>query len=588
MKAIYKRFIELKKLMNLKDRRFLNVFVLLTCSLALLDLVALALLALSINPVLSNESSKLPIIGELPAASLPLLLAISLSLLLLRNLGSLVSYRIAVFRVSSIEMSLGSYIFEKNLRLPWAMRSQKSSMEIVRTSDYSVSRSTGTFLLPAILIPSILSSVVAIGLTLIVLEPLSALVTILYFLLVAVFLQRWLSPRSHLAGQIEQKNRNFMTSAMLEMLNASKELILRGKINSAVDAISLWRAEASRSNALFYFYSNLSRPIFEVVLLLGALAIGLLSYLTAGLEQTLSAIAIFVVAGFRLAPAFASLQTNIHSANVAIPFVDNVVSEFTSTSQISSVSEIQNLPSLSEESLCFSEVSYSYPGKRANKVIDSITMNIPLGKKVAFVGPSGSGKSTILDLILGLLTPDSGEISIAGESLENILTQWQRSIGYVPQTVTMFDGTIAANVALDWQNEYDIQDVEKALARAQLIDFVRSLPDGINTKIGESGHSLSGGQRQRLGIARALYSNPKILILDEATSALDNNTEREISRVLDSMDSSLTIISIAHRLSTIKKYDLIHYVEAGNVICSGTYEDLIKQNRNFALQAEAH
>ena len=208
-----------------------------------------------------------------------------------------------------------------------------------------------------------------------------------------------------------------------------------------------------------------------------------------------------------------------------------------------------------------------------------------MGTTVGIAGVSGAGKSTLVDLLLGLLTPTKGSIRIDGLPLEDVLKAWRTHVGYVPQEVTLFDGTIAQNIALTWGDDMDLARVEDAARRAQLWNVITERADGLQTRVGERGMTLSGGQRQRLGIARALYSDPLILVLDEATSALDTKTEADVAAAIRDLRGDVTIIAVAHRLSTIRDSDQILFMQDGTVAANGTFDEVVQRSPAFAHQA---
>jgi ABC-type multidrug transport system fused ATPase/permease subunit len=213
-------------------------------------------------------------------------------------------------------------------------------------------------------------------------------------------------------------------------------------------------------------------------------------------------------------------------------------------------------------------------------------MVIPQGSRVAIVGSSGAGKSTLLDLILGLLEPTSGQVTVGGVELEKVIRGWRSGIGFVPQEVTLFNASIARNVALRWDDsDINHERVDDVIRQAQLVEMVRNRPAGLDSVIGERGMSLSGGQKQRLGIARALYTQPTLLVLDEATSALDTATEHAVTTVIDELPPDVTVITVAHRLATIRSADIVFYFAEGELKAFGSFEEVVSLVPDFANQS---
>jgi ABC-type bacteriocin/lantibiotic exporter with double-glycine peptidase domain len=220
------------------------------------------------------------------------------------------------------------------------------------------------------------------------------------------------------------------------------------------------------------------------------------------------------------------------------------------------------------------DVSFRYDPQE-DFTIRNLNLHIMEGEFVALVGPSGGGKSTVIDLMLGLNTPESGFISVSGSAPAETINNFPGAISYVPQQVGISDDTIASNIAMGYSsNEIREERITEALRLAHLLEFVKTLPNGVHSIVGENGSNLSGGQRQRIGIARAFYTNPKMVILDEATSALDHNTEKLVMESIEKLSGELTIIHIAHRLSTLSKCDMIVKIEEGRIVFNGKYNDL--------------
>jgi len=238
-------------------------------------------------------------------------------------------------------------------------------------------------------------------------------------------------------------------------------------------------------------------------------------------------------------------------------------------------------------SISMNRITFSYPQNltRVN-TISNLDLEIKPGTQVAFVGTSGAGKTTLIDLMIGAFDPNEGKILISGEPPRVAVKKWPGKIGYVPQEVAIFNGTIRENIALGFSiDSYTNEDIWDAVETAQIADFVNGLPHGLDTKVGDRGTSLSGGQRQRLGIARALFTKPSLLFMDEATSALDGDTEAKISMAIQNLKGSTTIVIVAHRLSSIKNSDEIFYLENGTIRASGSFDYLRGRVSEFNSQA---
>jgi ABC-type multidrug transport system fused ATPase/permease subunit len=234
-----------------------------------------------------------------------------------------------------------------------------------------------------------------------------------------------------------------------------------------------------------------------------------------------------------------------------------------------------------ERELQLAGIQYSYPGS-AGPALRDVTIRVSRGEAVGIVGPTGCGKTTVVDVVLGLLTPDEGEVLVDGQSIRGAESRWRRHIGYVPQDVYLLDDTIRRNIAFGLPDDMiDANAVTRAVNASQISGLISSLPAGLDTVVGERGVRLSGGQRQRIGIARALYDNPAIVILDEATSSLDHETERYVMEAIDRLRGERTLMIIAHRISTVRACDRLFLLTDGRVVSSGTYDELLASNGQF-------
>jgi ATP-binding cassette, subfamily B, bacterial PglK len=236
-------------------------------------------------------------------------------------------------------------------------------------------------------------------------------------------------------------------------------------------------------------------------------------------------------------------------------------------------------------SLSAKAVWYRYPDSEEYALKD-VSFTLHKGESMAFVGPTGAGKTTIVDVILGLLEPEKGRIIVDGKDIHADLKAWQRNIGYIPQFIYLTDDTILHNVALGLEDkDIDEEKLWQSILTAQLESFIRTLPDGIETVIGERGVRLSGGQRQRIGIARALYHNPEVLIMDEATSSLDGSTEKAVIEAIEKLKGERTMIMIAHRLTTVQNCDKLYFMKDCRIDSSGSYDELVRNNEEFRRMA---
>lgn len=313
------------------------------------------------------------------------------------------------------------------------------------------------------------------------------------------------------------------------------------------------------------------------------LGVRIISVSNAG--NLVATLAAFAVGAFRILPALGKISMSLNTVMSGMPSLNAVYENMVEAKRYNDNfynvdtkddAEFQDMDFT--RSIVVRNLSFFYNSEQ-NKVLDNLNLEIPKGRSIAFVGESGAGKSTLADLILGVLSPSSGEVLMDGVNIRKIPNRWSRLIGYVPQSIYLCDDTVCKNIAFGVkENQIDEKRVTDALAKAELLDFVMSLPQGIHTEVGDRGVRLSGGQRQRIGIARALYHDPEILVLDEATSALDNATERSVMEAIDALHGKMTLIIIAHRLTTIRNCDVIYEIADGKAV-ERTYHELTDERR---------
>lgn len=288
------------------------------------------------------------------------------------------------------------------------------------------------------------------------------------------------------------------------------------------------------------------------------------------LTNIIPALSAFAVAAIRLLPSINRISTAMNNVVYNEAALDSVLKSLKESGELQC-----DIPEITDDvktkitfksTVCLKDVNFSYTGRK-NSILENANMEVHKGQSIGIIGASGAGKTTAIDIMLGLLKPQSGQVLVDGIDIEENMESWLECLAYIPQTIFLMDDSIKANVAFGKnKSEVDEKRIWEVLREAQLEDFVKNLPDGINTAIGEAGVRLSGGQRQRIGIARALYNNPDILFFDEATSALDSETEAAIMEAINQLKGNKTLIIIAHRLTTIEKCDFIYKVEDGKIV----------------------
>lgn len=586
MKRIWPVLKGLLPLLPLGAQRYFAGYMVATTLITALDVVAMSLLAIIIGPALTGGTLKLPLIGEVPIEFMPLMALGACLLIILKSALSITLHWFATRRFAKYELEIGERMFNAYINSSWEERSKRSVAEITRIADGGIANTMAGFLLPLMRVPSLIFTFVLVLVVLLVVDPMTSLIALVYLSLVAFIVHQVVTKRSLEAAQVNLAYSYRVAILMTEMIEALKELSLRNSLSEVSGLVSSNRSRSVRARANGSFLGIIPGFAFEAALIGGVILIGGFAFTQGGITAALSSVALFAATGFRLIPAITGIQGGIVQAVASTPAAMDVIGDLTAAEQDMATSQPPaDTAELSDHprELRLTDVRFRYP-KADEDVIKGMSLTIPLGSSLGIVGPSGAGKSTLIDLLLGLSQASSGEIAIDSAPLSTVLRQWRGRVGYVPQRVALFDGSIAQNVALTWTDELDEERVIRALERAQLGQLVKSRSGGIHERIGERGVSLSGGQQQRLGIARALYTDPLVLVLDEATSSLDTKTEDEVTKSIRALQGEVTLISVAHRLSTIKDYDRICYVDDGVIAASGTFLEVAATLPAFAEQ----
>lgn len=592
---------DLKRIIRLfskRDQRILVASVSAQFALALLDLIAVGLIgaigSLTIRGLSAsgpgNQVLKLLRIMSIENLEFQkqifILGALAASLLIFKTLASIYLTRKSLFFISRKSAFISSKLVKKLLQQDLTFLRKNNSQETL----YSIT--TGIDLLTLGVIGSISIMVSDISLTLILtlglllIDPLMAIASFTLFLLVAFVINRGTAFRSQRISIEQTKLSIESNQRILEVLGAIREIYTKNRRGYYIEKISKSRVQLAEFRAERVFLPNLSKYIFEVATVLAAIVISGMQILLHDGVRAIAMLTLFMAASARISPAILRVQqnltlikSNILSAGPTFDLMNRLEALDAPLSAPAGIS------SPFSPSIRITDVTYSYPESSA-PAVQSISLEISPGDIVAFVGPSGSGKSTLVDLILGLISPDSGSIMISGLPSVQAIQGFEGRIAYVPQDCLIFEGTLAENVCLGYDvSEFSSQAIMESLRIAQLESLYKANELGIHMKVGERGARLSGGQRQRIGIARAVLSKPELIILDEATSALDSQTEKEISDSIQSLKGSSTILVIAHRLSTILNADQVIYLDHGRVASIGNFDQVKAEVPNFETQA---
>lgn len=472
--------------------------------------------------------------------------------------------------VADIMNKLSMRLLKIYLHSPWIFHLNKNSAELQNNVIIQVG-SICTGLISSLLNMSTEVLVaIAIIILMVTIDPITTLLAFFLIGLTSLIFFYFIRGKLESYGSIAQKFMTKMIKTANEAFGGIKENKVLGREDYYVKTFGKDNFEYTKTWIYPALIHLAQRSMIEIVFI-GSIVIISLYILMAGGETSylLSILALFAAAAFRLMPSVSRIALAISQIKYYTPILDTIYNDIKiplkydkiKESDTQLVSPIQ----MFQESIKLENVCFRYPDTEDN-ILDSISISIPKGYSVGFIGPSGAGKTTIVDIILGLLKPDSGKVLVDGYDIHENRRSWQRNIGYIPQNIYLSDNTIRRNVAFGLDDaQIDDNKVWKAIKNAQLDEVVGNLSEGLDTWIGEHGLKISGGQRQRIGIARSLYNDPDVLVLDEATSSLDAETEKEISNSINKLSKEKTLLIIAHRLTTVENCDIRFYLRNGKI-----------------------
>lgn len=491
---------------------------------------------------------------------------------LFKNIYLMVMSYVQYTFIYNNQLRLSGRLVDCYLKKPYTYHLDKNSAEMIR----SIMLDSERFFQMLLTMFSIFSEVLVSGLLCIYLVMVDWITTVSVVVLLLVVSGIYLllfHGKSKENGKISQYNDGKMHQAINQALGAVKDIKILHREGYFVNAFTKHGAKkyhAVRNNEVL---GQVPKYLIETVCV-GAILLVLVIKLFSGqdLNDMIPQLAAFAMAAFKLLPSVGKVDNYFNLIIFLMPSADLVYRDIKETEDmLHAISEKEDgeMPKVAD--IVVDHVSYRYPNTESD-VLTDVNIVIPNGKAVGLIGPSGAGKSTIADVILGILTPTAGKVLYGGVNVHENPMAWSKKLAYIPQSIFLADEPIRSNVAFGIEEDMiDENKVWQALKEAQLDDFVRSLPEGLDTMVGERGVRLSGGQRQRIGIARALYSDPEILVLDEATAALDGETESAVMEAIDRLTGRKTLILIAHRLTTIANCQIVFKVDNGN-ICDYTEE----------------
>jgi ATP-binding cassette, subfamily B, bacterial PglK len=479
---------------------------------------------------------------------------------------------------------LSSALTEGYLRLPYQFHLVRSSAEMVRNAHQTVESLAQQAFLSVIYVISEGLLVLALILVMVVVAPVATAMAVGIIGGAALLLLKLVQPKLQELGVQAQRARLRSLGTLQQSLYGIRDIKVLAVESRFGESYRRDRRDLARSLYLQGVTVELPRHVIETALIAFILLLfGFSVWNGAATEELLSTMGLFAYAGLRMMPSLQKFVSGLNSIKFSGAAVDQVHADLVLVESVLGDLSSEDLPFV--EQIRLEEVDYFYPGADRPALVGA-NLNIGRGEVVGICGPTGGGKTTLTDLITGILVPTSGRVTVDGRDLQDRHIAWFRKLGVVPQMVFLIDDTLRGNIALGVPDEeVDEIAISNAIQRSQLHEFVRSLPDGISTQVGERGIRLSGGQRQRIAIARALYRRPEVLIFDEGTSALDNTTESALIESLRSLRGSHTILLVAHRLSTVRDCDKVVYIEKGRIADVGTYDELMQRSEGFRALA---
>ena len=486
------------------------------------------------------------------------------------------------------EWLMARRLYRHYLESPFVHAMRRNSAELIRNVHEAVRVTTISVILGFVNLFTELFVLMAITALLLALQPLAALSAAAVLCLAIASYQVLVRQRFVAWGRSTLSLQKDLIQSLQQGLHSLKTTKVHGREEFFLNGFSKVKRTLVGIEVILNTVNNTPRLWVEMVFAFGVVLVIVILISGDGAGTgILPVLGLFAAAAFRLIPSVNRMIVAFNNIKRGKAALESVVRDIHSESPEAPNAEESSPDSNAGidlgplRSIRFDGVSFTYPNE-SSPAIDNLSLEILPGQSLGLAGPSGAGKTTLVDILLGLLAPTKGRVLINGQDLSRINKAWRHRLGYVPQSIYILDDTLRRNIAFGYaDDEIDEDAVLTAIEQAQLEDFVNGLTEGLDTVLGEHGARLSGGQQQRIGIARALYHDPEVLVLDEATSSLDTETEQEITAAIDNLRGIKTLVIIAHRLSTVRQCDRLIYLENGKLADSGTFEELASGNDAF-------
>lgn len=513
-----------------------------------------------------------------------------ISIFLIKNAYTLFFRYVEAKFIYNRRYSFSHKLMTAYMHAPYTFYLERNTTELLRNTTNEVDLMINSVMRPTLIILKEFIMGTSVIVFLLLIEPLITLIVAVVLGGLAGIFLFLTQNRMKTIGREAQRYRREMLRAARQGFGGIKDARVLNRENEFIEIFRSMARKSSRLQQNRVFISMIPKPMIETLAVTGVILIALLMVLQGRpIENVVPILTLFAVAIIRLMPAIQQITQTLTDIRYHLPSVNAVYDDlmylrpfnkqFEKDRRKKDKLELKN-------NITINNIFYQYSNS-SEQAINGISLTIPHGKAIAFVGASGAGKTTIVDVLLGLLEPQQGEILVDGKNIYESISAWQRNIGYIPQFIYLGDESLRQNIAFGLSDKIiDEEEVLRTVKLAQLEELVAQLPEGLDTRVGERGTRLSGGQRQRVGIARALYNNPQVLVMDEATSALDNITEQQIIDSIENLKGERTVIMIAHRLTTVMNCDMLYFMDKGKIIDQGTYQELLERNKLFREMAK--